>query len=159
MGTKDKIWHGKTALIIDDDQETLELISHILADVSCNCLTAATAENGLQKTYQYKPDIILMDWKLPGINGFEMVEQLKSDKLTRTIPIILMTGMGMSQETVFDALCEKADDYLRKPIERFELLGRLAANLRLYRIIQIVQERSERLARLNHHLIHDHKVD
>lgn len=157
MGSKDKIWQGKTALIIDSDVEALGLISNILTDVSCTCLTAIDAEKGLLITNQHHIDIILMDWKLPGVNGFEVIENLKSDKLTRTIPIILMTGAGMSKEDVFDAMCEKADDYLRKPIERFELLGRVAANLRLYRVIQIVQERSERLARLSHDLIHDRK--
>lgn len=159
MGTKDKIWQGKTALIIDDDKDTLELISTILTGVSCNCITTADAEQGLQLTHQHHPDIILLDWKLPGMDGFEFVERLKSDKHTRTIPIILMTGVGLSKGDVFEALCDKADDYLRKPIERFELLGRVAANLRLYRVIQIVQERSERLARLSHDLIHDRKTD
>lgn len=159
MGTKDKIWQGKTALIIDDDTGTLDLISTILTDVSCHSLTSVDVENGLLLAHEYHPDIILLDWKLPGMDGFEVIEKLKSNKDTRTIPIILMTGAGMSKEEVFDALCEKADDYLRKPIERFELLGRVAANLRLYRIIQIVQERSERLARLSHDLIHDRKID
>lgn len=157
MGSKDKIWQGKTALIIDDDDSTLALISNILEDVSCTCISTTTAEKGLTLIKEHLPDIILMDWKLPGINGFEMIEAIKSGKTTRTIPVVLLTGDGMSQEDVFEALCEKADDYLRKPIEKYELLGRVAANLRLYRIIQIVQERSERLAQLNHSLHQDRK--
>jgi len=157
MGSKDKIWHGKTALIIDDDHYTLNEVSKILTEVSCECLTANSAERGFLLTREYVPDVIIMDWKLPGIDGFEMIKKLKAGRNTRTIPIILMTGAGMSKENIFDALCEKADDYLRKPIEKFELLGRVAANLRLYRVIQIVQERSERLARLSHDLYKDRK--
>ena len=157
MGSKDKIWQGKTALIIDDDKDTLTLISTILEEVSCSCISTTTAEKGLKLAHKHIPDIILMDWKLPGVDGFEVIEELKSGKDTRTIPVILLTGVGMSKQDVFEALCEKADDYLRKPIERYELLGRVAANLRLYRVIQIVQERSERLARLSHDLHNNRK--
>lgn len=149
---KQKNWNGKTVLIIDDSLEEAETISKPLKEVGFLCIYASDAKQGIDIAHQNHPDIILMDWNMPGINGHDVLDELKTAKDTRTIPIIIITGSSLSNGELCFALCDKADDYLRKPIERFELIGRIAANLRLYRVINIVQERSERLAQLSFEL-------
>ncbi|MGB0521618.1 MAG: response regulator [Flammeovirgaceae bacterium] len=149
---KQKNWNGKTVLIIDDSEEEASAISKILKEVGFYCIYASDGQKGIDIAHQNHPDVILMDWNMPGINGHEVLEELKTAKDTRMIPIIIITGSSLSNGELCFALCDKADDYLRKPIDRFELIGRIAANMRLYRVINIVQERSERLAQLSYTL-------
>jgi len=145
-------WEGKSVLIIDHKKEEANIIGNILVEVGFHCIFAKTGYDGIQAAHLHQPDIILLDWSIPEIDGNDLIEQLKTTKDTRIIPIVVLTGSNLSNEDLCKVLCDKADDYLRQPIDRFELIGRVAACLRLYRVIGIVQERSERLAQLNYDL-------
>lgn len=152
--TNVKDWSGKQVLLIDSLEDDAKQTLTTLEELGFRCLYATEGVKGIEAAQKHKPDIILMDWSIPDIDGQAVLDTLKTNKDTRTIPIIVITGSSLSNATMCMALCENADDYIRKPLERNELIARIAANLRLYRIIGLIQQRSERLARLSYDLMH-----
>lgn len=149
---KQQSWRGKKILIINQNIEAFISIATLLEEEGFECLHAADGCTGIDIAHRLHPDVILMDWSVPDLGGHQVIEQLKTAKDTRIIPVILLIGSNISNVELCFELCNKVDDYIRKPVDKFELIGRIGANLRLYRIINLVQERSERLAKLNYQL-------
>lgn len=109
-----------TVLIVEDNAANLKLASLLLVHVGHTLLTAADAESGLMLARSERPDLILMDVQLPGMDGLAATALLKSDAATATIPIIALTAMAMKvdQEKSEVAGC---DAYIAKPVRRREL--------------------------------------
>jgi len=108
-----------TILVIDDDPDSLELTERILNKRGYSVLTATSGDAGIDKAREKTPDLIVLDVIMPGMDGWQVLEQLKGDAQTRGIPII-MQSMLSEREL---GLAKGADDYLTKPIDKSKLTG------------------------------------
>lgn len=116
-------------LVVDDETDILELIRHNLAREGYRVMGAASGENALNQARTEKPDLIVLDLMLPGIDGLEVARRLKSDDKTRHIPIVMLTAKGEEADIV-SGLELGADDYVTKPFSPRVLVARIRAVIR-----------------------------
>jgi len=126
-------------LIVDDVPENLSLLHDALDEAGYTVLVASNGESALQRARQSRPDVILLDAVMPGMDGFEVARRLKADHLTQPIPIVFMTGLTESEHVVA-AFAAGGADYVTKPIKPQEVLARIAAHMQNAR--QMKQARS-----------------
>jgi len=107
---------SEAILIIDDNRTNLKLAQLVLQTAGYNVSTALDADEALELLKSFRPDLILMDIQLPGMDGLELTRRLKSDSATRKIPIVALTAYAMKgdQQKTTDAGC---DGYIGKPID------------------------------------------
>ncbi len=125
-------------LIIEDVEEIQELIRYNLSREGYRVTISGTGEDGLASVRMRTPDLILLDLMLPGIDGLEVCRTLKSDPVTREIPIMMVTAKGEEADIV-TGLELGADDYLTKPFSPRVLIARIKAVLRR-QTIEVVDE-------------------
>ena len=115
-------------LIVEDNDKNLKLVRDVLQVKGYTTLEAGTAEDGIKLAGEHKPDLILMDIHLPGMNGIEALGVLRADPATATIPVIAVTASVMQQDRklITDA---GFDGYVGKPINLKEFLGAVQAML------------------------------
>jgi two-component system phosphate regulon response regulator PhoB len=118
-----------TILIVDDEPAIRQMLAFTLAGEGHSCLQAADAEEAHTAVCDAKPDLILLDWMLPGISGVDLARRIKRDPKTRDIPIIMLTAKGEEADKV-RALDTGADDYITKPFSTRELLARIRVAIR-----------------------------
>jgi two-component system phosphate regulon response regulator PhoB len=118
-----------TILVIEDEPAIQELISYNLKQAGHQALKADNAEQALNLVQNALPDLILLDWMLPGISGVEFARRLRSDKRTKAVPIIMLTARSEEQDKL-TGLETGADDYITKPFSPRELNARVKAVLR-----------------------------
>jgi putative nucleotidyltransferase with HDIG domain len=124
--------HDSTVLLIDDNDDMLRLISLILSE-EYNILVATSAEEGLKIMRDKKPDLVVSDVMMPGMDGYEFCRQVKLDETLRHTPIMLVTALSESSKLV-EGVDSGADDYLAKPFDPMVLKARISALLRMRRI-------------------------
>ena len=105
-----------TILVVEDEPAIQELIAYNLRQAGHEPMRAETAEQALNLVRNALPDLVLLDWMLPGQSGIEFAKRMKADRRTRDVPIIMLTA--------------RAEDYLTKPFAPRELLARINAVLR-----------------------------
>lgn len=120
---------GKTVLIVDDEPAIREMIAVALEMADYECLEAADALEAHALIIDRQPDIILLDWMLPGTSGIELARRLKKEETTAGIPIIMLTAK-VEEDNKIRGLEVGADDYITKPFSPRELVARLKAVLR-----------------------------
>jgi len=120
---------GKSILIVDDEAPIREMIAVALEMAGYECLEADNSKDAHVLIVDRKPDLILLDWMLPGTSGLELARRLKRDELTDAIPIIMLTAKG-DEDNKVQGLETGADDYITKPFSPRELVARLKAVLR-----------------------------
>ncbi|MBF7728746.1 phosphate regulon transcriptional regulator PhoB [Pseudomonas sp. N040] len=120
---------GKTILIVDDEAPIREMIAVALEMAGYECLEAGNSQEALAIIVDRHPDLLLLDWMLPGSTGIELARRLKRDELTADIPIIMLTAKG-EEDNKIQGLEVGADDYITKPFSPRELVARLKAVLR-----------------------------
>jgi two-component system phosphate regulon response regulator PhoB len=116
-------------LVVDDEAAILDMIRFALEQAGMEAQTAASAYDALLCINNDRPDIILMDWMMPGVSGIELTRRLRKDSNTEDIPIIMLTARVTEDDKV-SGLEAGADDYLVKPFSPRELLARIKAVLR-----------------------------
>ncbi|MBQ0747338.1 MAG: phosphate regulon transcriptional regulator PhoB [Marinobacter sp.] len=119
----------KTVLIVDDEPAIREMIAVALEMADYECLEAADAREAHALIIDRQPDIILLDWMLPGTSGIELARRLKKEETTANIPIIMLTAK-VEEDNKIRGLEVGADDYITKPFSPRELVARLKAVLR-----------------------------
>jgi len=119
----------KTILIVDDEAPIRDMLRVALEMADYRCLEAEDAQQAHAIIVDEKPNLILLDWMLPGTSGIELARRLKKDELTNTIPIIMLTAKG-EEDNKIQGLEIGADDYITKPFSPRELVARLKAVLR-----------------------------
>jgi two-component system sensor histidine kinase/response regulator len=124
-----------TLLIIDDTPDNLGLLLDLLGKRGFKVLVAHNGEDGIETAEFAQPDLILLDVKMPGMDGFEVCEILKSKPKLKDIPIIFMTALTYTLEKVkgFEL---GAADYITKPIQTEEVLARVTAHLNVHKLQQ-----------------------
>lgn len=116
-------------LVVEDESAVRDMICFALKQADFEYQEAADAEVALQKLADTPPDLILMDWMLPGRSGVELTRELKQDPLTREIPVIILTARGEEDDKVRGLECG-AEDYVTKPFSPRELVARIKVILR-----------------------------
>jgi two-component system phosphate regulon response regulator PhoB len=116
-------------LIIEDEAAIREMLGYALMKDGYSFLEAADVEQARPMLMHDKPDLILMDWMLPGMSGVDYARRVRSTPETRDIPIIMLTARGEEADKV-RGLDTGADDYITKPFSTRELLARIRALLR-----------------------------
>lgn len=116
-------------LVVEDEPAILELIAVNLEQAGFHVLRAADAESALRLIGEALPDLMLIDWMLPGLSGIELVRRLRREERTRALPLILLTARGAEVDKVL-GLEAGADDYVTKPFSPRELVARIRAVLR-----------------------------
>ena len=118
-----------TILVVEDEPAIQELIAYNLKQAGHVPLRADNAEQALHLVANALPDLVLLDWMLPGLSGIEFARRLRADKRTRSIPIIMLTARSDEQDKL-QGLETGADDYITKPFSPRELNARIKALLR-----------------------------
>lgn len=126
-------------LIVDDVPENLAFLHDALDEAGYTVLVATDGQSALPRARLSRPDVILLDALMPGMNGFEVAKCLKGDFATQHIPIIFMTGLTETEHVV-TAFASGGADYVTKPIRPPEVLARIAAHMQNAR--QMKQARS-----------------
>lgn len=119
----------KTILAVDDEEHILELVSYNLEQEGYHVLKAETGEDALNILDNHRVDLVLLDWMLPGIDGIEVLRKIRSNKLLRKLPVILLTAKSDEISKVV-GLEVGSDDYLVKPFGVHELIARIKAVMR-----------------------------
>jgi DNA-binding response OmpR family regulator len=115
--------------VIEDEPDILEMIRYNLDREGYRVSAVMNGEDGFERAQQDSPDLVLLDLMLPGIDGLEICRRLKSDPVTRAIPIVMVTAKGDESDIVL-GLGLGADDYVPKPFSPKELVARVKAVLR-----------------------------
>ncbi|MBT1073002.1 ATP-binding response regulator [Pelotalea chapellei] len=131
-------------LVIDDDPNNMDIVSNYLSESDYTVFVAEDGESGLTRAEYAKPDLILLDVMMPGIDGFETCRRLKILECTRDIPVIFMTALAETEHKVrgFEA---GAVDYISKPFQREEVLARVSVHLRIKDLTTRLQEAKDLL--------------
>lgn len=116
-------------LIVDDEPAIRAMLSLTLREAGYECLEAEDTDQARVKILADPPDLILLDWMLPGVSGVEFARRLRHEHLTRHIPIIMLTARTEEEDKI-RGLDTGADDYITKPFSTRELLARIKALLR-----------------------------
>jgi len=117
-------------LVVEDEDAIREMLVMVLEQASLNVIAVASAEEAQHSLADNtRPDLLLLDWMLPGISGVELARRLKKDDLYKDLPIILLTARGEEEDKV-RGLEIGADDYMTKPFSPKELVARIKAVLR-----------------------------
>jgi two-component system phosphate regulon response regulator PhoB len=116
-------------LVIEDEEDILALLQYNLAREGYLVSSAASGEAGLQAARAERPDLVLLDLMLPGMDGLEVCRRLRLDEQTREVPVVMLTAKGEEADVVA-GLELGADDYVTKPFSPRVLVSRLRAVLR-----------------------------
>ena len=116
-------------LVIDDEAAICEMLATALELDGFRVRVAHASKDGLNMIYDELPDLLLLDWMLPGTSGIELARRLKRDSLTASLPIIMLTARG-EEDNKIQGLDAGADDYVTKPFSTRELVSRINAVLR-----------------------------
>lgn len=110
----------KNVMVVEDNEKNRKLMRVVLKSKGYAVIEAATGEEALNLLKNQKPDIILMDIQLPGIDGLTLIKQIKADAMTKEIPIIAVTAYAMKgdEQKILETGC---DAYVSKPINTQEL--------------------------------------
>lgn len=114
----------KEVLIVDDEPSIVVPIQFLMEQQGYNVIIAENGENALDVIFKYKPDLILLDIMLPGIDGYEVCEILRLNPLYRDIKIIFLTAKGREVE-IAKGLALGADAYITKPFSNAEIVAKV----------------------------------
>lgn len=116
-------------LVVDDEVAIRRMICLALNQAGYDCLEAADTNEARTRIVNDTPDLVLLDWMLPGVNGVEFARRLRREKLTQGLPVIMLTARAEEEDKI-RGLESGADDYITKPFSTRELLARVSALLR-----------------------------
>jgi DNA-binding NarL/FixJ family response regulator len=129
-------------LIVDDTPDNLALLSDALDEAGYMVLVALDGSSALNRIQRRRPDLILLDAMMPGLDGFETCRRIKALPDSAHIPILFMTALTDSEHVV-KGFAAGAIDYVTKPIVCDEVLARVASHLRTARILQAARSASQ----------------
>ena len=120
-----------TILLVDDEPQN---IKHLFEALNPEIYWAYVASNGksaIELTLKHHPDVIIMDWDLPEMDGMEAIALIRANEAIKDIPIIVATGKMTNLENLHTALKTGANDYIRKPFDPIEIEARVNSMIRL----------------------------
>ncbi len=151
-----RIQSHNTLLIVDDIPANVSVLFDFLTTCGFKVLVAQDGESALQKAQYALPNLILLDVMMPGIDGFETCQRLKSNPKTQDIPVIFMTALADTENKV-KGFGLGAVDYVTKPIQQEEVLARVNTHLTLRKLQKELQTQNQELDAFAHTVAHDLK--
>src|SRR5579863_2166082 len=142
-------------LVVDDVEVNVKLLDAKLSSEYFNVLTANDGHSALTVARDARPDLILLDVMMPGLDGFETCRQLKADPATADIPVVMVTALSEVSDRV-RGLEAGADDFLTKPVNDIALFARVRSLVRLRRTMEEWRHREDIYGRFSS-LMDDHK--
>ena len=133
-----------TILIVDDLPANRELLRQTLEPMGCEVMLATDGESALKVAARGKPDLILLDVVMPGINGYETCRRLKAAEATKGIPIIFITAQDDTKDLV-EGFRAGGVDYISKPFQMEEVLARVETHLKISRLTRALQQKNAEL--------------
>ena len=118
-----------TVLVIDDERDLIELVRYNLDKEGFDVVAASDGTSGLEIATKHKPNLVVLDLMMPGMDGLEVCRRMRADERTRRIPVIMLTAKAAEADRVV-GLEMGADDYVTKPFSPRELIARVKAVLR-----------------------------
>jgi serine phosphatase RsbU (regulator of sigma subunit) len=139
-------------LVVDDNPTNIGIIVDYLAESGFKIIVARHGEMGLKRAKFSKPDLILLDVMMPGIDGFETCRRLKADDTSKNIPVIFMTALENIEDKLkgFEA---GGVDYITKPVQHEEVLARINTHLRIQDLTHKLQQANQELSQTNQELL------
>ena len=131
-------------LIVDDTPANLRLLSQMLAERGYGVRAVTSGPRALASARVAPPDLVLLDIKMPGMNGYEVCEQLMADPLTRNIPVIFISALDEIQDKV-QAFAVGGVDYITKPFQFKEVLARTETHLSLRRLQKQLRDANRKM--------------
>jgi two-component system, OmpR family, alkaline phosphatase synthesis response regulator PhoP len=122
-----------TVLIIEDEKDVRRILEYALKSDGFNVYSADNGQAGLKIAMEKKPDVILLDWVMPKMNGLKVLSKIRQDERTKDIIVVMLTAKNMMDD-VEAALANGADDYIPKPFEGAELGPRIMS------IVEVLRE-------------------
>jgi twitching motility two-component system response regulator PilH len=116
----------KRILIVDDSPTERHVLNDLLTRAGFDVLASDNGEDAIVRAKEARPDLILMDVVMPGLNGFQATRAISRDPVTRAIPIFLCTSKSQQTDRIW-GLRQGARDYLVKPVSKDDLLAKIAA--------------------------------
>jgi putative two-component system response regulator len=138
-------------LLVDDNPTNLQVLVGTLEGRGYNLLIAKNGESALTIVRKARPDLILLDIMMPGIDGFEVCRRLKADPATQEIPVIFLSALGETTDKVH-GLDLGAADYITKPFQPEEVIARVNTQLTIYGLKKDLALRNEELRDMNENL-------
>ena len=136
-----------TILVVDDLPQNVKLLDAVLSPRGYRVVPAASGEAALEALAEHKPDLVLLDVVMPGMDGYEVCRRLRAEPATRFLPVVMITAHG-DQEKV-KAIEAGADDFLVKPVDQTELLARVRSLIRLKGYHDTIEAQAAELAEWN----------
>lgn len=140
--------HEGTLLIVDDTPANVSVLFDFLTETGFKVLVAQDGKRAIQKATYAKPDLVLLDVMMPGMDGFEVCQILKSQEVTQDVPIIFMTALADTVDKV-KGFNLGAADYITKPIQHEEVLARVITHLKFRKLQHKLQEHTLELETRN----------
>ena len=135
----------ESILLVDDNPTNLQMLFQLLEkNIGCKLLVAKNGETALTIAQKTKPDLILLDIMMPGIDGFEVCRRLKAEPATSLIPVIFLSALDETADKV-KGLQLGAVDYVSKPFQAEEVIARVNTHLTIHRLNREVQEQRDQL--------------
>ncbi|MGQ0465944.1 MAG: response regulator [Sporichthyaceae bacterium] len=134
-------------LVVDDTPRNVKLLEAVLLPRGYEVLCGTSGEEALEAVAKDRPDLVLLDLLMPGINGHEVCRRLRADPATATLPVIMVTASGSAEK--LEALESGADDFVAKPFDQAELLARVRSLLRVKAYHDVIEAQGAELAELN----------
>jgi len=119
-------------LVVDDQEQNVELLEAFLLPAGYEILKACSGEEALEQLSSNSVDLLLLDVRMPGMDGYEVCRRIRKNASQRLLPIIMVTALQDAQDRLMgsEAGC---DDFISKPIDKTALLGRVKAMLEVYK--------------------------
>lgn len=126
-------------LIVDDEDRNIRLLEQLCKNLDYNTVSARTGQEAIDKSISEMPDLILMDVMMPGMDGFETTECIKSNEITGHIPVIILTALGDKKNRI-KGIAKGANDFLSKPFDVEELCLRIKNNLEIKKYHDFIKD-------------------
>ena len=142
--------HRQRIVIIDDNANDLQVTKRLLERRGYDAIPAQSGEEGLRLAHQILPDAIIVDYRMPGMDGFEVTRRIKADPELQTIPVLMLTGSDSAQHVV-EGLGAGAEDFVTKGSDIEIVVARLRALLRM-------KAYQDQLRRMNQQMTRDLQI-
>ena len=118
-------------LLVDDEPQNIQFLFESLDTEIYRVFVASNGKNAVELTLKLHPDVVVMDWDMPEMDGMEAISIIRDNEAVKDIPILVATGKMTSLENLHTALKTGANDYIRKPFDPIEIEARVHSMIRL----------------------------
>ena len=149
--------NGAKILIVDDEPFNVDLLEQQLEEQDYQTCVAHHGAEVLDKLEMEEPDLVLLDWQMPGMSGIQVLEGMRANPKWQSLPVIMLTARASTADKVA-GLSAGADDYVAKPVDEAELWARVAAMLRIANLNQALEHSLRQLTEMQHQIVMKEKM-